>query len=142
MSVLRSIWKIYYTFVVAGAIAGTVSYGVANLVAPTPFVWFFFPTLPLIVVFCLAVSLPLAGIAFLVFRALEARFGPRPKHWWRLLGAMSGLFFVALALISQLSVGALANGSGRTFWFTLLVAGTVAGGWAAGAVQRPASSTE
>ena len=139
---LRSAWKIYYTFVVTGAIAGTVSYGVATLFSQAPLMAFLFPLLPVILVFCLAVSLPLAGIALLVFRVLEAGFGPRPKHWWRLMGAASGLFFVTLALIIGLSVGALGSEAGRIFWFTFLVAGTVAGGCAATAAQRPASAPE
>jgi hypothetical protein len=138
--VFRSLWKIYYTFVITGAIAGTVSYGVASLVGPTPFVWFFFPTFPLILVFCLAVSLPLAGIAFLVFRVLEAGFGPRPRNWWRLMGAASGLFFVTLALLPVLSIGALGSAAGRIFWSTFLVAGTLGGAFAATAAQPPASS--
>ena len=131
VSMLRTGWKIYYTFVVTGVIAGTASYGVANLASRAPFVVFLFPTLPLILVFCLAVSLPLAGVALLVFRGLEAGFGPRPKLWWRLAGAASGLFFVTVALVPSLFVGALANEAGRIFWITFLVAGGVAGARAA-----------
>ena len=128
---LRTAWKIYYTFVVTGVIAGTASYAIATLVDHTPFAVFLFPMLPLIVVFCLTLSLPLAGMALLVFRVLDAGFGPRPKQWWRLMGAASGLFFVAIALISNLSVGAFGNEAGRIFWLTFLVAAAIAGARAA-----------
>lgn len=134
---LRTAWKIYYTFVVIGVIAGTFSYGGLTLVDQAPFVVFLFPMLPLILAFCLALSLPLAGIALLVFRVLEAGFGPRSKQWWRLMGAASGLFFVTIALVPNLAGGSLSNMAGQVFWFTFLVAGTVAGGCAATVAQRP-----
>jgi hypothetical protein len=128
VSMWRRAWKIYSTFVVTGAIIGTVSYGVLTLAVQSSFLSFIAITLPLILGFCIVVSLPLAGIALFVFTLLEKRFGPRPTSWWRFSGAVIGIALVATALLCVLSVGALSNTAGRVFWLTFLVAGAVAGG--------------
>lgn len=136
MSLRRTAWTIYYTFVVTGAIVGTILYGALTLAEQASFVSFIAITLPLILGFCIALSLPLAGIALFVFTLLEERFGPRPTRWWRFVGAVIGIALVATALLCTLSVGALSNAAGRFFWLTFLVAGAVAGG-RSGALLAP-----
>ena len=124
---LRAAWRLYSTFVVTGFLVGTATYGIASLGDQGQFVTFVALTLPLILAFCLALSVPLAGSALLAIRFLEWRFGSQPIHWWRLVGGLLGFALVASALASFLSVGALANDAGKLFWLTFLVAGTIAG---------------
>lgn len=69
MSALQTAWKIYKTFVAAGAIAGTIAYGGLSLADWGSFATFLIMTLPFILVFCLAISLPLAGAASVAQRA-------------------------------------------------------------------------
>ncbi len=129
-------WKIYKTFVSVGAIAGSIAYGGLSVADGASFATFLVITLPLILVFCLAISLPLAGIALIVFPVLNQRCGPRSARWWQMVGAAFGATLVTAALMCFLSVGALSNQAGRIFWLTFLVAGAVAGARAATVAQR------
>jgi hypothetical protein len=127
-------WSMYRTFVKVGLAIGGIAYLLVTLAAGgAPAVVI---TLPLIFLFCLGVSAPLAVVGAASALAYHRRRPGATDHDWDRLGTHVGIALVALALIPFLHVGALGSAAGVLFWGVFFVAGSVAGGRAGVAAVR------